>query len=204
MSGVRPADNPFNAQRVDRLAYIDHDHALTAVAAHLKQRNYRGALCAPHGHGKSALLRALGEHLMEHGLAPLPLFMNADERGRLPRTWRRTVAAARPTDALLLDGYDLLPAWARLWVVFRSRRAGALIVTTHRDGYLPTVARPESSPALLRRLIDELSPTGCETLDVEKLYHESNGNLRDALERAYHWYAQKNQASDAAKSRKAS
>lgn len=185
----RPCDNPFNAQRVDSLGYIEFDHALSEIADRLRQHRYRGAICGPHGCGKTAMLQALGDQLMEHGLTPLPLFTNTDHGGALPREWSRTIRRARPGDALLLDGYDLLPAWARAWVLFRSRRAGALIVTTHRQVQLTTIARPGSSPALLRRLLHQLAPSIAERIDGDRLYREADGNLRDALRLAYDLYA---------------
>lgn len=185
----RPCDNPFNAQHLDSLRYIEYEHSLIEIANRLKQHRYRGAICGPHGCGKTALLQALGDQLMEHGLTPLTLFMNSNERGQLPTEWKRTIKRARPTDALLLDGYDLLPIWARAWVVFASWKAGAVVVTTHRRVHLTTVARPTTSPRLLRQLIDQLAPSVNGTIDTNRLYQECQGNLRDALRKAYDLYA---------------
>ena len=180
--------NPFHPASIESLSYIEHGDALSAVAERLRARRYRGAICAPPGHGKSAMLQALGDQLMEHGLTPMPLHLTPQERGRLPGTWIRIIRRARPADALLLDGYDLLPWWARAWVLFASRRAGALVVTSERPVYVKTVARPTTSPALLRRLIDQLAPTVNGSIDTEQLYREARGNLSDALRRAYETY----------------
>lgn len=187
---TRPCDNPFNAQRVDAMRYVEFDHTLCDVADRLKQHRYRGAICGPHGCGKTALLQALGDQLMEHGLTPLPLFINADQRGQLPRDWARTIRRARPTDALLLDGYDLLPIWARLWVLFASMRAGAVVVTAHRHTRMTTIARPSTSPKLLQQLIHQLAPSVNGSIDAHRVYHETKGNLREALRRCYDLYAQ--------------
>lgn len=187
---IRPSENPFNAQRLDSLRYVEFDHRLSEIATRLKRHGYRGAIVGPHGCGKSAMLQALGEELMGHGLSPLPLFVNSDQRGTLPQDWQRTIRKARHTDALLLDGYDLLPAWARLWVLLNARHAGAVLVTAHQDAYYKPIARPISSPCLLRQLIESLCPSSSSMIDANRLFHDARGNLRDALRNAYDLYPQ--------------
>ena len=181
----RPCDNPFNAQRVDALPYLEHALSLDDVMDRLSANNHRGAICGPHGCGKSALLGALTPRLQAKGLRPLQLFMNSAERGRLPRNWRSAIRAAGPSDALLLDGYDLLPIHARGWVHLQTRRVGAVVVTTHRDVGFKTIARPVPSQALLHRLVKHLSPDAARSIDIESLIKQSRGNLRDALRLAY-------------------
>lgn len=182
---VRPCDNPFNAQRIDALPYLEHAIALDDVMHRLAAHHYRGAIVGPHGCGKSAMLAALGPQLQANALRPLPLFMNSEERGRLPRRWRTAIRSATADDAVLLDGYDLLPRWARLWVWFASHRAGAVVVTTHQPSVFKAIARPIPTQALLHRLIEHLSPGAMSARDIETLFRESRGNLRDALRLAY-------------------
>lgn len=182
---VRPIDNPFRAQRTDALAFVELDLSVLGVAQHLAKHKNRGALVGPHGTGKSTLLQALGDHLVPQGLSPLPLFMNSDERGTFPTVWRRTVANAHSNDLLLLDGYDLLPFWARAWVLYKSRAAGGLIVTSHRHTRLPTVAITRTSPALLEQLLHDLDPASARQIDARALWRQCQGNLRDALRLAY-------------------
>lgn len=189
ISAVRPCDNPFNAQRLDTLAYVEFDHNLSDIADKLKQMNYRGAICGPHGCGKTAMLQALGDELMRHGLTPLPLFINSDHRGTLPKSWQVTIRKARPTDVLLLDGYDLLPWWARGWVLTRSSNAGGVIVTAHKRVFFHTIAQPHSSLALLNHLIDQLMPGDDVQINTERLFDRAQGNLRDAFRLAYDDYA---------------
>ena len=198
---TRPCDNPFNAQRIDSLPYLEYEYALSEVAMRLKRHGYRGAISGPHGCGKTAMLQALGDQLMEHGLTPLPLFINQDRKHALPNDWRRTIRNARHTDALLLDGYDLLPMWARGWVLFASMRAGAVVVTTHREVRFKTIACPTPSRVILRRLIAQLAPTLEDSIDSDQLFDRCDGNLRDALRLAYDHFAARGQGVNTQKTR---
>lgn len=182
---VRPCDNPFNAQRIDALPYVEHAIMLDDVMDRLEANGYRGALCGPHGCGKSAMLEALGPRLQAKGLTPVPLFINSDERGPLPKRWLHAMREARADDALLLDGYDLLRPSARLRAQVLSRSAGAVIVTTHRDVAYKTIARPTPSATLLATLIERLSAEHAKQIDAAALLKSCKGNLRDALRLAY-------------------
>lgn len=182
----RPCENPFRVARLDALRYVESDLAVDETLAKLERHGMRGALVGPHGTGKSTLLRELGDRLLGWGLSPMPLFMNADERGTLPRSWRSAVRTAGHGDALLLDGYDLLPYWARAKVLYASRGASAVIVTTHRRCAFRTIARTQSSPALLRKLVTELTDEdAADRVDCEALWQQHTGNLRDALRELY-------------------
>jgi len=183
---VRPCDNPFRVGRLDALGFVEHVVGVDAVVQALAKNNYRGALVGGHGTGKSTLLRAVGDRLIGRGLSPMPLFMNTEERGRLPLRWRIAVRRAGEGDALLLDGYDHLPRWARLWVRYKAQYAGALVVTSHRRCRLRTVAQMQTSPALLRTIVAELAGEGyAASVDCEALWQETGGNLRDALRLLY-------------------
>ena len=167
--------------RVDAIGYIAYEYELKEVAHRLKRHGYRGAIVGPTGCGKSIMLQALGDELMEHGLSPLPLHVEPDRSQALPTNWRRTIRKARHTDALLLDGYDLLPWWARAWVCLASIRAGAVVVTGQRVVRFKTLARPKPSAALLQQLSKQLHHLSSVAIDYDETLEQCQGNLREAL-----------------------
>ncbi|MBX2852369.1 MAG: hypothetical protein KTR15_11555 [Phycisphaeraceae bacterium] len=178
---TKQLSNPLSLKRIDAMSYIAYEYEMQEVAFRLRRHGYRGAICGPKGSGKSVMIQALGDELMRHGLSPLPLGLGEGKHKALPTEWRRTIRKARPADALLLDGYDLLPAWARAWVWLASRRAGAVVVTSHHDVRFKTLARPKPTAALLQRLGEQLHYAAHSAIDYDTALKRSKGDLRQAL-----------------------
>ncbi|MEO0474953.1 MAG: hypothetical protein AAF085_03135 [Planctomycetota bacterium] len=168
-------------ERIDTLDYIAYEYEPEEMAERLSRHGYRGAICGPEGCGKSVMLQALGDELMAHGLTPLPLSIEQGDGYTLPTEWRRTIRKARPTDALLLDGYGLLPVWSRLWVWIASRHAGAVVVTAPRQVRYQTLAKPRPSKHMLKQLAERIAPTRSASIDCDTLFDQCGGNLREAL-----------------------
>ena len=164
--------------------YIAYEYEMQEMAERLKRHGYRGAICGPAGCGKSVMLHALGDELMEHGLSPLPLNLHPDRLEAFPTAWRRTIRKARHTDALLLDNYDLLPMWARAWVWAASMRAGAVVVTTHRESGFKTLAKPRPTAMLLKQILEQILQPTTHQMDYQSLFEKSDGNLRRAIDLA--------------------
>ena len=177
-----PLSNPLNTtSSANTLGYIAHQYEMQEVAFRLRRQSYRGAICGPSGCGKTIMLQALGNELMDDGLSPLPLKMEPDQRGTLPKDWKRAIRNARHTDALLLDGFDLLPFWARLWIWFATINAGAVVVTAHRAVFYTTLAKPMPTVNLLEQLASRVVPAGQRNLDYNAIFQQSNGNLHTAM-----------------------
>lgn len=181
MSATPHSNTPSTLQS-NTLGYIAHDYELQEVAYRLKWQSYRGAISGPAGCGKSIMLQALGDELMHHGLTPLPLMMKREQRGSFPKHWQRVIRQARPTDALLLDGYGYLPYWARVWVWFASLSKGAVVVTAERNVAFPPLAKPRPSVHLLEQLIADNSSADQQSIDAKAIYDQAKGNLNVALD----------------------
>lgn len=180
----RACDNPFAVHRVLRERYRLGEAEWAQLLAQLDARHRRGAFVGPQGAGKTTLLEDLGERLAASGWKIIFLRLSA-ERGQFTlRSVRERVARAGARDFILLDGAEQLGpiAWWRFR--FWSRRAGGIVVTSHRGGRLPLLRRCETSPPLLRELVTSL---GVEISgeDSAMLHARHHGNLRNALRELY-------------------
>lgn len=174
---MRARDNPFASHRVEKLRYrlpegLTWDRLLDRLAA----LRYRAALVGPHGRGKTTLLEELASRLKALGFRVRTVTLRQEERrvGRL--------GGLGADEILLLDGAELLGRLAWLRVRFACRRAGGLIVTSHRAGLLPTLLECRTTPELLADLAREL--TG-EELEVGELFARHGGNVRMAFREMY-------------------
>ena len=90
---------------------------------------------------------------------------------------------ASESDAvLLIDGYDLL-GWGRRALL----RGVPILAAGHRASGLPVLWRFETTPALLRELIEELLEESVEhyDIDVERLWRDHEGDVRAAFGALY-------------------
>jgi len=168
---VRARDNPFSSDRVERLRYrLPAGLTWDALLERLAGLRFRAALVGPHGRGKTTLLEELAPRLTARGFRVRTVTLRQDER-RVD--WSRL--RLDEDEILLCDGAELLGrvAWLRLRLA--CRRAGGLIVTSHRPGLLPTLLECETTSELLAGLVREL--TG-ETLETGELFVRHGGNLR--------------------------
>lgn len=176
---MRARDNPFASDRVEGLRYrlpagLTWDQLLERLAA----LRFRAALVGPHGRGKTTLLEELAPRLAARGFRVRTVTLRQEER---KVDWSR-LRGLGPDDILLLDGAELLGRIAWLRVRLSCRRAGGLIVTSHRPGLLPTLLECGTTPELLSDLVREL--TG-EEVETGELFDRHGGNLRKAFWELY-------------------
>ncbi|MFL6203121.1 MAG: hypothetical protein ACJ76J_28465 [Thermoanaerobaculia bacterium] len=176
---MRARDNPFASDRVEKLRYrlpegLTWDELLERLAA----LRFRAALVGAHGRGKTTLLEELAPRLTARGFRVRTVTLRQDER-RV--AWKR-FRGLGADDVLFLDGAELLGRLAWLRVRLSCRRAGGLIVTSHRPGLLPTLLECDTTPELLAGLVREL--TG-EELETGELFIRHGGNLRLAFWEMY-------------------
>ena len=169
---MRARDNPFASDRVESLRYrLPEGLTWDELLQRLATLRHRAALVGPHGHGKTTLLEDLAPRLTVRGFRVRTVTLRQDER-RVD--WQR-FRGLSPDDILFLDGAELLGRLAWLRVRFHCRRAGGVIVTSHRHGLLPTLLECKTTPELLSDLVRELT---CEELETGELFARHGGNLR--------------------------
>lgn len=185
-SALRPADNPFASRRIDRLEYRFGDTTIDDLLAALARSQHRGAIVGPHGSGKTTLLEQLATRL-EGEIVWVRL--NADDR-----TPGRKALISLPEDidqrlVVLVDGAEQLGTWSWWRFHLQTRHAGALVITAHLPGRLPTIHTCSIDPALLLGLVEELAPDVVEAVDLEALFHRHHGNIRLCFRELYDVWA---------------
>lgn len=178
---MRARDNPFAADRVLAVRYKPRGFTWDGLLDRLQSLHYRAAIVGPHGTGKTTLLEDLAPRLRSRGLEPIFLRLDSSEPRLSEQQWLK-VGRSQPGQILLLDGAEQLPAIH--WMRFRrrARKAGGLLITTHRAGRLPTLVRTKTSAELLSDILDDLG-FPCE--DSPSVFHRHGGNLRDCLRELY-------------------
>jgi energy-coupling factor transporter ATP-binding protein EcfA2 len=189
---MRARDNPFAADRLERLRYRFAGASLDELLTRLEEMNYRGAIIGPEGSGKTTLLEDLRHALERKGQRTRLLFIN--DTCPLPEVeCRRILTELTPQELVLLDGADAMRRSA--WSLFRRhtiRHAAGLIVTSHRPGLLPTLMECLTTPAILREIVADLAPQShaIPAALLDALHTRHHGNLRACLRELYDLYTQ--------------
>ena len=185
---MRARDNPFSTDRVLKVRYRPRGWTWDELLDRLRRLDYIAAIVGPEGRGKTTLLEDLEPHLRAQGFNVKHLYLTR-ERPTFDRRWLRDfLSSVTPNDILLFDGAEQLNRLA--WWRFRrlSRRAGGLVITSHRADLLPTLVECETDAALLADIVRDLAPDGA-TDDSAARLDRHQGNIRDALLELYDEYA---------------
>ena len=189
---MRARDNPFAADRVERIRYRFAGASLDELLTRLEEMNCRGAIVGPEGSGKTTLLEDLHEILERRGRRTRFLFVN--DASPLPEAeCRRLLSELTPQELVLLDGADAIRRSS--WSLFRRhtvRHAAGLIVTSHRPGLLPTLIECSTTPTLLKEIVTDLTSRtrNVSPILLDDLHRRHRGNLRTCLRELYDLYAQ--------------
>jgi hypothetical protein len=182
---MRARDNPFATDRVLRVRYRPQGWTWDEILRRLAAMDYRGAIVGPEGRGKTTLLEDLGEHLKERGLRIRPLRLSR-ERPRLDRvSLLELFADISDRDVILFDGAEQMGRLAWWGFVRAARRAGGLVITSHRAGLLPTLVECETNAPLLGDIVRTLHPPAADARAIQSLFARHRGNVREALRELY-------------------
>ncbi len=179
--------NPFRADRIEALRYRLDEAQWRTLLARFVAHNRRGLLVGPHGSGKTTLREELERRLRAEGLDVRSLVLGDDRRV----TWanlRTLIADADARTIISLDGIDRIGAvwWWRLRQA--TRRVGGILATSHVRGRLPVLHRHETSAALVRDLVGELTDAATATALHDRcaaLFERHRGDVRACLRSLY-------------------
>lgn len=179
--------NPFASRQMESLDYQCTDMPLKEIMARLQTLHYRAAIVGPEGSGKTTLLETIGNRLRETGFKTV--FIKFDtENNRLNKNLfipDRQIPFHR--HAFLIDGAEQLSRLSRIRLYASAKKAGALVITSHRTTKLPILVQTSTSPALLYdlvlKLVGQQKMTGWQ--EINRLFEIHNGNIRLALRTLY-------------------
>lgn len=178
---MNAVNNPFRSRCVTALPYLPQESTWEELIAALEALNWRGAVVGPCGTGKTTLLEQLAPQLENRGLE-VHFFRLDTSAKQLPASfWSQNW---RQRDALLLDGAEQLSLLAWQAVKLKTRRCGAFIVTSHREGLLPTWVQSQTSPALLSDLCQQLG-VNLPPSELHELFTRKKGDIRLCLMELY-------------------
>ena len=98
-----------------------------------------------------------------------------------------------------MDGYEQLNLYSRAGLLLRCRRRGwGLLVTSHRDVYLPTLLRTQVELPLVNSLVDELLSSASSNAlaaisaaDIELAFSRRGSDVRELLFDLYDLYEER-------------
>jgi hypothetical protein len=193
---MKARDNPFRVERVlTSIRYEIAGGGAASLLPRLEALHYRAAIAGPHGSGKTTLLEDLEDVLAARGFRITHVRLDTDGP-RLPREWRSIVRDLDASDIVCLDGAEQLGALAWRRFLWSTRRAGGLLITTHKPGRLPALIECTTSVSLLHGIMQRLAPMDSDAAaglasapPTEELFTRHHGNIRDALRELYDVYA---------------
>ena len=92
-------------------------------------------------------------------------------------------------DTILIDGAEQLGPWSWQRLHRRLKKAGTIVITSHKPGRLPTLHQCATDPTLLAELVNELAPDAIDTVDLDELFQRHNGNIRLCFRELYDLWA---------------
>lgn len=184
---VTAQQNPFRTSQVESLPYIFLEGDWSLLLAQLAALEGRGAIVGPHGSGKTTLLENLKSTLERQG-EPVTLLRLTSEYYKLSfqETWRLWRSSLR-REWILLDGAEQLGG--RAWLTLRliTHRARGVVITSHREGRLPTLwstaTQMHTVEALLAIL--EQGQTSVSASELRLLFNRHKGNVREIFRECY-------------------
>ncbi len=190
---MKARNNPFSSRNVEALTFRHAYIRFHEIMHRLKNMSYRASIIGPKGSGKTTLIEQIGKELAGEGFHIKHLCLTI-EKSKLSRSFLRNFYAdLSPNDAILLDGAEQMP-WLQ-WIFFnlKTKKAGALIITSHIPGLLPELLHTSTSPDLLHGLVFELlgKDAMISRSYLENLFFSHNGNIRLVLRDLYDTWSER-------------
>ena len=195
---IAAKNNPFGAKRIRAIGYLPQELSFQQLKTRLKQLDYTAAIVGPHGSGKTTLLRNMDKQLSLSDVQTKNLFINLYTK--LPwQTIKECVHSMPPKSILFFDGANHFSflRFRQLRFMTHKRHIG-LVITSHREGLLPTLIYCRPHLELLAELTKRLLPEQqtIQESQLAALFESHSGNIRECLWQLYDEYVEHRQQSN--------
>jgi hypothetical protein len=188
---MKARDNPFRTDRILNIRYRFRQGTLEALMEKFASEGYRASITGPEGSGKTTLMEDMEPGLAAHGFKIRKLTLDRTA-GPIPRKALSCfISGMTSRDMILLDGAEQMGRLSWLRFKHASKRAGGLLITSHKAGMLPAIHECAPSPDTLDWILEKLLDAGAEAARpaAQDLYQDHGGNLREVLRALYDMYA---------------
>jgi len=162
---------------------------LTLLAERFERCGRIGQIVGPHGTGKSTLLEALSGLFHESGTVVFKTVLR-DRQRRLPSNFADRLRECQADNCVvIIDGYEQLATFSRVWLHWKRRRLGfGLLITTHRPIFgqpilYKTAPNRETCRRIVQTLLNNEAEIAPQTLD--SLFAKHRGNMRQIFLELY-------------------
>ena len=175
---LRARDNPLATCHLESLSYRFESGSLADLMERLEARGNRGAIVGPQGAGKTVLIETIARSFQHRQWCTMMLQLREGERHLPSHFW---LAPLSSKTVVLIDGCEQLSALEWQLTLWKSRRAGGFVVTSHAPGRLPEIIRCRPSLALMSELACELLGYDLPETVLKQAFEGAGGNIREAF-----------------------
>ncbi|MDA7598197.1 hypothetical protein N8813_04655 [bacterium] len=192
-------ENPFEVTRVESLISFEPTWLNTsweAILARFGELDFRATIVGPHGSGKSTFLDDFESKLKSEGdFLICRLFLN-DEKKSLTQQEKifLTNCPNHGSIIIFLDGEEQMSYLDRLEFTRVAHGFAGLLTTSHkRKRGTSVLLETKTTPMMLSDFIQRLAPDfSISDHKITDLFEETDGNIREALRKAYDLVASAN------------
>ncbi len=177
---MRACDNPLNSTALSSLIYQFPEGDELSILRQFEEQGHRGALVGPEGSGKSTLLLGLEKRFRERCFETVRIVLHPESLCLHAKTVISALSGLRNGSILIIDGAEqLTPIVWRIICLAAPR----LLITSHREGLLPTLYRCRTTEALMEQLLIGLLGERAESMKriSLELFRLHDGNIRNVL-----------------------